>query len=90
MSVSATVAASSPATYTVSTPPLHIGSERLHERLAERGNPDVRPPHGNVFQYLYAIAREFVREVEGEWTERPGEEKMRQLRELLRELNEAL
>jgi DNA-binding MarR family transcriptional regulator len=127
--------------------PFRIGSERLHERLAERGHPDVRPPHGNVFQYLdddgtrvsvlaqraqitkqsmaelvahlerhgyveripdptdrraklvratrrgsevYAIAREFVRDLDAEWTERLGEAKMRRLRELLRELNEAL
>jgi DNA-binding MarR family transcriptional regulator len=127
--------------------PFRIGSERLHERLAERGHPDVRPPHGNVFQYLddagtrvsvlaqraqitkqsmaelvahlerhgyvervpdptdrraklvratrrgrevYRVAREFVADLEAEWTARLGEAKMRQLRELLRELNEAL
>jgi DNA-binding MarR family transcriptional regulator len=127
--------------------PFRIGSERLHERLAERGHPDVRPPHGNVFQYLddagtrvsdlaqraqitkqsmaelvahlerhgyvervpdltdrraklvratrrgsevYAIAREFVRELEAQWTERLGDAKMHRLRELLRELNDAL
>ena len=28
------------------------GSAVLHERFAERGHPDVRPPHGNVFQFL--------------------------------------
>ena len=32
--------------------PFRVGSERLHERFAERGHPDVRPPHGNVFQFL--------------------------------------
>ena len=32
--------------------PFRIGSERLHRRLAERGHPAVRAPHGNVFQYL--------------------------------------
>ena len=32
--------------------PFRIGSERLHQRLAERGHPAVRGPHGNVFQYL--------------------------------------
>ena len=32
--------------------PFRIGSELLHERFAERGHPDVRTPHGNVFQYL--------------------------------------
>ena len=127
--------------------PFRVGSERLHQRFAERGHPDVRPPHGNVFQFLddagtrvsvlaqraqitkqsmaelvahlerhgyvtripdphdgraklvratarggkvYAIAREFVAELEREWTERLGEQKMRRLRELLQELNAAL
>ena len=127
--------------------PFRVASERLHDRFAERGHPDVRPPHGNVFQFLddtgtrvsvlaqraqitkqsmaelvaelerhgyvervpdpsdrraklvratlrgkqvYAIAREFVAEVEQEWTERLGERKLRQLREILQELNAAL
>ena len=127
--------------------PFRIASARLHERFAERGHPEVRAPHGNVFQYLdaggtrvsdlaeraqvtkqsmaelvahlerhgyveripdpsdrraklvrstdrgrqvYAIAREFREEVEVEWTRRLGAAKMRRLRELLRELNEAL
>ena len=39
---------------------------------------------------VYAIAREFVAEVEQEWTERLGERKLRQLREILQELNAAL
>lgn len=127
--------------------PFRLGSERLHHRFAERGHPDVRPPHGNVFPFLdaagtrvsvlaqraqvtkqsmaelvahlerhgyvervadpndgraklvratprgdelYAIARQFVVEVEQEWTDRLGGEKMRQLRELLEELNAGL
>jgi DNA-binding MarR family transcriptional regulator len=32
--------------------PFRIGSELLHERLAETGHPEVRAPHGNVFQFL--------------------------------------
>ena len=32
--------------------PFRIGSELLHERLGEGGHPEVRSPHGNVFQYL--------------------------------------
>jgi DNA-binding MarR family transcriptional regulator len=32
--------------------PFRAGTELLHQRLAERGHPEVRPPHGNVFQYL--------------------------------------
>jgi DNA-binding MarR family transcriptional regulator len=117
--------------------PYRIGSLRLHERFAERGHPEVRPPHGAVFPFLdddgtrvsvlaeraqvtkqsmaelvahlerhgyvervpdpgdrraklvratgrgeevYAIAREFVAELEAEWTERLGARKMRELR----------
>lgn len=127
--------------------PFRIGTELLHQRFAERGHPDIRTPHGNVFPFLdtdgtrvsvlaeraqitkqsmaelvihleshgyveripdpddrraklvrttprgeelYAIAREFVAELEGEWTKRLGEEKMRRLRELLEELNQGL
>ena len=127
--------------------PFRLASEELHRRFAERGHPDVRPPHGNVFQFLddegtrvatlaeraqvtkqsmaelvahleghgyvervpdpgdgraklvratargdevYAIAREFVAEVEQRWAERMGEAKMRRLRALLEELNEKL
>jgi DNA-binding MarR family transcriptional regulator len=119
----------------------------LHERFAERGHPEIRPPHGNVMQFLdadgtrvsvlaeraqitkqsmaelvlhlerlgyveripdpsdrraklvratpkgrqlYAIAREVVAEIEAEWTKRLGKTKMRRLRALLAELNEAL
>jgi DNA-binding MarR family transcriptional regulator len=39
---------------------------------------------------LYAIAREFVEETEARWTRRLGRQKMRQLRALLEELNQAL
>ena len=127
--------------------PFRVGSELLHQRFAERGHPDVRPPHGNVFQFLdgagtrvsvlaeraqitkqsmaelvahlerhgyvervpdpddrraklvratgrgeevYAIAREFVAELEREWTKRLGAAKMRRLRALLEELNAGL
>ena len=125
--------------------PYRIGSELLHERFAERGHPEVRTPHGNVFPFLddagtrvsvladraqitkqsmaelvahlerhgyveripdpgdrraklvratvrgeevYAIAREFVAELEADWTRRLGKQKLRQLRELLEELND--
>jgi DNA-binding MarR family transcriptional regulator len=127
--------------------PFRAGTERLHQRFAERGHPEIRPPHGNVMQFLddggtrvsvladrahmtkqsmaelvahlerlgyvervpdpsdrraklvratprgkqlYAIAREVVAEIEAEWTRRLGKAKMRQLRELLEELNAAL
>ena len=32
--------------------PFRIASERLHERFADSGHPEVRAPHGNVFQFL--------------------------------------
>jgi len=127
--------------------PYRIGSERLHERFAERGHPDIRAPHGNVMQFLdgegtrvsvlaeraqmtkqsmgelvahleelgyvhrvpdpadrraklvrstplgeelYAIAREFVAEIEAEWTEHLGAERMRMRRELRKDLNTSL
>ena len=127
--------------------PYRVGSERLVRRFAERGHPQVRGPHGNVFPYLdsegtrvsvlaeraqitkqsmaelvihleehgyvervpdpvdrraklvrstakgeelYAIARELVAEIEAEWTEQLGEERMRLLREILEELNAGL
>ncbi len=34
--------------------PVRRGNELLHERLAARGHPAVRPPHGNVLQFLDA------------------------------------
>jgi DNA-binding MarR family transcriptional regulator len=127
--------------------PYRVANERLHERFAESGHPDIRTPHGNVFAYLddrgtrvsvlaeraqitkqsmaelvahlerhgyveripdpddrraklvratrkgnelYAIAREFVAEVDREWTRLLGKSKMRQLKSMLRELNDAL
>jgi DNA-binding MarR family transcriptional regulator len=39
---------------------------------------------------VYAIAREFVAELEADWTRRLGKTKMSQLRRLLEELNEGL
>jgi DNA-binding MarR family transcriptional regulator len=32
--------------------PFRAGTEVLHRRFAERGHPDIRPPHGNVMQFL--------------------------------------
>ena len=32
--------------------PYRIGSEELHRRIAARGHPEVRAPHGNVFEFL--------------------------------------
>ena len=34
--------------------PFRVGTELLHQRFAERGHPDIRPPHGNVMQFLDA------------------------------------
>jgi len=127
--------------------PYRVGSEELHRRIAERGHPEVRPPHGDVFGFLdqegtrvselarraqitkqsmaelvahlerhgyvervadpgdrraklvratsrgqevYAIAREAIAQIEREWTERLGANNMRQLRDLLQQLNDRL
>ena len=32
--------------------PYRVGNERLHQRFSERGHPEIRTPHGNVFPYL--------------------------------------
>src|SRR5215204_7129569 len=32
--------------------PFRVGTELLHRRFAERGHPEIRPPHGNVMQFL--------------------------------------
>ena len=32
--------------------PFRHGTEVLHRRFAERGHPEIRTPHGNVFPYL--------------------------------------
>src|SRR5829696_9181133 len=127
--------------------PFRAGTEMLHRRFAEPGHPEIRPPQGNVMQFLddagtrvsvlaeraeitkqsmaelvahlerlgyvervpdpsdkraklvratrrgrqlYAIARDVVAEIEADWTKRLGKAKMRQLRELLDELNAGL
>jgi DNA-binding MarR family transcriptional regulator len=127
--------------------PFRAGTEVLHRRFAERGHPEIRPPHDHVMQFLddagtrvsvlaqraqitkqsmaelvahlerldyvervpdptdrraklvratprgrqlYAIAREVVAEIEADWTRRLGKAKMRQLRQLLEELNAVL
>jgi DNA-binding MarR family transcriptional regulator len=32
--------------------PFRAGTKLLHRRFAERGHPEIRPPHGNVMQFL--------------------------------------
>jgi DNA-binding MarR family transcriptional regulator len=32
--------------------PYRTGSEELHRRIAARGHPEIRAPHGNVFEFL--------------------------------------
>jgi len=32
--------------------PVRVGTSLLHRRFAERGHPEIRPPHGNVMQFL--------------------------------------
>jgi DNA-binding MarR family transcriptional regulator len=127
--------------------PYRIANQELHRRIAARGHPAVRVPHGDVFAFLddegttvselarraqitkqamaelvahlerhgyvervrdptdrrakrvratshgrevYAVAREAIAEIEREWTARLGATKMRDLRELLQELNDGL
>ena len=127
--------------------PVRAGNALVHQRLVERGHEHVRPPHGNVFQFLddngtrvsvladraqitkqsmaelvahlerhgyvervpdpsdrraklvratrrgkqvYAIAREVVAELELQWTRRIGKARMRELREILEQLNAGL
>ena len=32
--------------------PFRAGTEALHRRFVERGHPEIRPPHGDVMQFL--------------------------------------
>jgi len=32
--------------------PYRLGLDELHRRIAQRGHPEVRAPHGNVFGFL--------------------------------------
>jgi DNA-binding MarR family transcriptional regulator len=32
--------------------PYRIGSDELHRRIAQRGHPEIRSPHGRVFEFL--------------------------------------
>jgi DNA-binding MarR family transcriptional regulator len=32
--------------------PFRAGTELLHRRFAERGHPEIRPPHGHVMQFM--------------------------------------
>lgn len=120
-------------------------TERIHQKLADEGHPEIRPAHGAVFQYLddegtrvsvlaeraqmtkqsmaelvlhleahgyvervpdpadrraklvrltrrgraaIPIALAAIADIEREWTRRLGGQRMSQLRELLRDLNE--
>jgi DNA-binding MarR family transcriptional regulator len=61
--------------------------ERVPDPSDRRAKLVRATPRG---RQLYAIAGEVVAEIEAEWTKRLGKAKMRQLRELLEELNAAL
>jgi DNA-binding MarR family transcriptional regulator len=61
--------------------------ERVPDPSDRRAKLVRATPRG---RQLYAIAREVVVEIEAEWTRRLGKAKMRQLRELLEELNAAM
>jgi DNA-binding MarR family transcriptional regulator len=61
--------------------------ERVPDPSDRRAKLVRATPRG---KQLYTIAREVVAEIEAEWTKRLGKPKMRQLRELLEELNAGL
>jgi DNA-binding MarR family transcriptional regulator len=66
----------------------HLGYvERVLDPSDRRAKLVRATPRG---KQLYAIASEVVAEIEADWTRRLGKAKMRQLRELLEELNAAL
>jgi DNA-binding MarR family transcriptional regulator len=61
--------------------------ERVPDPADRRAKLVRATPRGGE---IYEIAREFVADMEAEWTAKLGERKMRALRELLRELNDKL
>jgi DNA-binding MarR family transcriptional regulator len=61
--------------------------ERVPDPSDRRAKLVRATPRG---KQLYAIARDVVAEIEADWTKRLGKAKMRQLRELLEELNAGL
>jgi DNA-binding MarR family transcriptional regulator len=69
----------------------HLERHGYVERVpdpADRRAKLVRPtPRGGE---IYEIAREFIIDMEAEWTAKLGDRKMRTLRELLKELNDQL
>ena len=70
---------------------VHLERHGYVERIPDPGDRRAKlvraTPRGSE---VYAIAREFVAELEAEWAARLGKLKMRRLRELLEELNAAL
>lgn len=69
----------------------HLEHHGYVERVpdpADRRAKLVRPTARG--REIYALAREFVVDMEAEWTAKLGERKIRTLRELLRELNAKL
>jgi DNA-binding MarR family transcriptional regulator len=69
----------------------HLERHGYVERVpdpADRRAKLVRPTARG--EEVYEIAREFVIEMEAEWTAQLGERKMRTLRKLLKELNDTL
>ena len=61
--------------------------ERLPDPADRRARPVRATPRGRA---LYAVARDVIAELEREWTERLGVQKMSRLRALLEELNQTL
>jgi DNA-binding MarR family transcriptional regulator len=69
----------------------HLESNGYVERVADPSDRRAKLVQATARgQDVYAIAREFVEELEAEWAERIGRAKMSHLRTLLRELNDAV
>ena len=69
----------------------HLESNGYVERVADPDDRRARLVRATARgQEVYAIAREFVEELEADWSSRIGRSNMSQLRALLRELNDAV
>ncbi|HKB42578.1 MAG TPA: MarR family transcriptional regulator [Gemmataceae bacterium] len=69
----------------------HLERHGYVERVADPGDRRAKLVRATSRgQEVYAIAREAIAEIEREWTERLGANNMRQLRDLLQQLNDRL
>ena len=69
----------------------HLERHGYVERVADPGDRRAKLVRATSRgQEVYAIAREAIAQIEREWTERLGANNMRQLRDLLQQLNDRL